>query len=267
MSEMSYGDFHEDVDLASSVQQLLFPKSSPLCSWCCIGVKNRMARGLGGDYFDFITMPDDCQMLLVGDVTGHGLSASVVMALIYGFMHRAALESCAPQQTACGINRFLRSFARRSRRLDHYFSSTLFYAVIEPETRQMSYLNCGQVPPLIRRGSELFRLHATGPPLGFFDDPDLVPGQFQFQRGDRLLIYTDGIVEATNRAGHQFGDRGVAELLLDADGDHLEFLEQLFERMAAFGASDPPADDCTAIVIDFHGSFWQTDQQSAPSPA
>ena len=85
-----------DVDLASSVQQLLFPKSSPVCSWCCIGVKNRMANGLGGDYFDFITMPDDCQTLLVGDVTGHGLSASVVMSLIYGFIHRAALESCSP---------------------------------------------------------------------------------------------------------------------------------------------------------------------------
>lgn len=255
MTEMKQNDFDQDVDLASSVQQLLFPKSSPVCSWCCIGVKNRMANGLGGDYFDFITMPDDCQTLFVGDVTGHGLSASVVMSLIYGFVHRATLENCAPQQTVCNINRLLRTFARRSERLDHFFSSTLFFATIEPETREMSYLNCGQVPPLIRRGSELFRLQATGPPLGFFDDPELEPGQFQFQQGDRFLLYTDGIVEASNRAGKQFGDKGLSDVLLDSDSDHMELLDHLFERMAAFGTSDPPADDCTAIVIDFHGNF------------
>ena len=71
----------EDLDLAGQVQRLLFPKSSPICDWNCIGVKNRMARSLGGDYFDFITMPDNCQIVFIGDVTGHGLHASVVMSL------------------------------------------------------------------------------------------------------------------------------------------------------------------------------------------
>src|SRR5512133_1698698 len=61
-----------DLDLAEKIQQLLLPKSSPSCTWCCIGVKNRMAARLGGDYFDFITMPDECQSLFIGDVTRHG---------------------------------------------------------------------------------------------------------------------------------------------------------------------------------------------------
>lgn len=85
-----------DIDLASEVQQLLFPKGSPHCDWCCIGTKNRMARGLGGDYFDFIALPDGCLVVFLGDVTGHGLQASVVMALLYGFIHRGTAEKCNP---------------------------------------------------------------------------------------------------------------------------------------------------------------------------
>jgi len=255
MTEMMRSGFDQDVDLASSVQQLLFPKSSPVCNWCCIGVKNQMAQGLGGDYFDFITMPDDCQTLFVGDVTGHGLSASVVMSLIYGFVHRSILNGCNPQRTVNNINRLLRSFARRSELLDHLFSSTLFFAVIEPETFDMVYLNCGQVPPMVKRGSELYKLGATSPPLGFFDDAELVAEHFQFKRGDRILIYTDGIVEASNREGEQFGVERLSQFLLDSDGDHMEFLDHLFDSIADFGTFDPPDDDCTAIVIDFHGKL------------
>lgn len=115
-----------DLDLATGVQQLLFPKSSPICSWSCIGVKNRMAQGVGGDYFDFITLADGCQLVFLGDVTGHGLQASLVMGMLYGFIHRSAIEDCDPLRVGKEINTFLRYFAKRSEYLDHYFSSTLF---------------------------------------------------------------------------------------------------------------------------------------------
>ena len=87
-----FSEFDLNVKLAAEVQELLFPKSSPLCEWCCMGVKFRMAQGLGGDYFDFITAPDGCQFIMIGDVTGHGLHASVVMSLLYGFIYRASID-------------------------------------------------------------------------------------------------------------------------------------------------------------------------------
>ena len=130
----------EGIDLASDVQQLLFPRSSPVCSWCCIGVKNLMASGLGGDYFDFIEMRDGCQTLYLGDVTGHGLHASVIMSLIYGFIHHASLDKCDPYAVVSGINRFLRTFAARSHKFDHLFSTTLFFAIIDPKSLKMHYL-------------------------------------------------------------------------------------------------------------------------------
>lgn len=79
-----------EVKLAGEVQKLLLPKGSPLCSWCCMAARSRMANVLGGDFYDFIELEDGCQILFIGDVTGHGLHASVVMTLVYGFIHRAA---------------------------------------------------------------------------------------------------------------------------------------------------------------------------------
>lgn len=242
-----------DLDLARQVQQLLLPKSSPSCTWCCIGVRNRMAEGLGGDYFDFITMPDQCQSLFIGDVTGHGLYASVVMSLVYGFIHRAALGACDPLDLVQQVNRFLVSFARRSETIDQYFSSTLFYGIIDPANLHMIYVNAGHVPVLVNRRGTVFELTTTGRPVGFFEESDASLASIRFEQGDRLLFYTDGIVEARNAAGELFGIDRLKELLaMSSDADHQEFLDRLFNALNAFGAADPPKDDCTAIVLDIH---------------
>jgi serine phosphatase RsbU (regulator of sigma subunit) len=247
--------FQTELDLASHVQQLLFPKSSPTCTWCCIGVKNRMARGLGGDYFDFITMPDGCQVIFLGDVTGHGLHASVVMSLLYGFIHHSSAGNCDPVRTVQEVNGFLQSFATRSREFDHFFSSTLFFGIIDPPSLTMHYVNAGHPGPLVRRGAAVQALPTTAPPVGFFDAPEIGKGTFRFERGDRFLLHTDGIPEAMNRRGELFGPERVQRLLQREDLDYLELLDRLFADLHDFGADDSPADDCTAIVLDFHGRF------------
>jgi len=237
--------------LARQVQQLLLPKGSPVCDWYCMAVKNRMARDLGGDYFEFLTMPDDCQAIFIGDVTGHGLHASVVMALLYGFIHHTSAGGCAPLETMSRVNAFLRTFAERSQRLDHLFSSTLFYAIIDPESLVCHYINAGHVPPLVKRGSEIMPLGTTAAPLGFFDNPEMELSSFRFTKGDRLLLYTDGITEAFNAEGHLYGESRLRNLLGGFVGTHLEFLEALFADLDAFGVDEPFSDDCTAIVVDF----------------
>jgi serine phosphatase RsbU (regulator of sigma subunit) len=243
-----------ELELAVQVQQLLLPKSSPACTWCCIGVKNRMATGLGGDYFDFITMPDDCQSLFIGDVTGHGLHASVVMSLIYGFIHRAAMSGCAPFDLVQQVNRFLIDFSRRSATIDQYFSSTLFYGIIAPSSLTMHYVNAGHVPGLVLRNGIVTELPSTGQPVGFFEKPEMHLQSFTFNLGDRLLLYTDGIIETTNGDGELFGTERLQELLkIHGDSDYQEFLGIVFQALAEFGVADPPEDDCSAIVIDFHG--------------
>ena len=177
-----------------------------------------MAHEVGGDYFDFLTMSDACQVILLGDVTGHELHASLVMALLYGYIHGAFRVSCPCQDIVRQINEFLLSFARRSKKYDQFFSSTLFYGIINPKTQRMTYVNAGHPAPLVRRDDGLFTLSATSHPLGFFSSPEIAMESIELQKNDRLLLYTDGITEATNQAGEPFGQKRVGEVLLGADG-------------------------------------------------
>jgi serine phosphatase RsbU (regulator of sigma subunit) len=242
-----------EMKLAREVERLLFPGSSPVCTWNCIGVKNRTAGVLGGDYFDFVPVPDGGLAVFIGDVTGHGLHASLVMALIYGFIHRAALDTVAPSELTAQVNDFLLHFAERSRTLDQYFSSTLFFGVIDPKTLAMEYVNAGHVPALVRRGGDVIELGPTTQPLGYFETIDTTTGSFRLARGDRLLLYTDGIIEAAGASGDRFGGERLKEALAGSGASHMEFLGSLFELLRDFGIADPPEDDCTAMVVDIQG--------------
>ncbi len=241
--------------LAGDVQRLLMPKNSPVCDWCCMAARNRMANVLGGDFFDFIELKDGCQVLFVGDVTGHGLHASVVMSLVYGFIHRAAQEGCDPQGLVTDLNRFLRTFAQRTERLDHFFSATLFFAVIMPQTLTMHYVNAGHPAGLVRRGSEILKLQATSHPVGYFDEAEFRVGSFQLEAEDRLFLYTDGVVDSSDPRGEMFGAARLEEAFGRIKGDHVEFLDALFEEVRQHLGGHPPYDDCTGIVVDFHSAM------------
>lgn len=249
-----------DLDLASHVQQLLFPKGSPACGWACIGIRNRMVQGLGGDFFDFITMPNGGQAVMIGDVTGHGLHASVVMSLVYGYIHHCAATVTSSADLVRQLNEFLLSFAERSRDLDHLFSATIFFGIIDPHSLRMDFVNAGHPAPLAQRAGEIFSLPATAPPVGFFHTPEIATGTFQFNRGDRLLLYTDGITEAVNSQGVLFSQERLKGVLRGEKGDHQAFLQGLFAALDVFAEGTSPADDCTAIVVDFeqrHASLCQ----------
>jgi len=239
-------------DIAAQVQQLLLPKSPPVCDWSCIGVRNRMAEGLGGDFFDFVPTADGCQAVMIGDVVGHGPSAAVVMGLLYGYIHSKLQAVCSVHHLVDQVNAFLKSFAARSQTHDHLFSATLFFGIINPMTLKLDYINAGHPPPLVRRGEEILALQTSTQPLGFFDVPESSVRTFQFQKHDRWLLYTDGVTETAAANGELFGRQRLETLLLNHQGDHLELLDALLAEVMAFDGQDRPQDDCTAIAIDFH---------------
>lgn len=239
-------------DLAGQVQQLLLPKSPPVCDWSCIGVRNHMAESMGGDFFDFLPTADGCQAVMIGDVVGHGASAALVMGLVYGYLHSKLQTVCSIYQAVSGLNEFLQTFATRSQTHDHLFSATIFLGIIEPQSLKLDYINAGHPPPLIRRGGQVLALDPTTQPLGFFDVQESSVQTIQFRKHDRWLLYTDGITETANAKGKLFGRQRLDELLLGHQGDHLEFLDALLEEVMAFDGSGEPQDDCTAIAIDFH---------------
>ncbi|HMN02748.1 MAG TPA: PP2C family protein-serine/threonine phosphatase [Geobacter anodireducens] len=239
----------DGVAVASRIQQLLLPKTPPACRWGCIGVMNRMATALGGDYFDFISMPDGREMVFIGDVTGHDIQSSVVMSLVYGFLHHCALTVDNPLSMVSQLNRFLVRFADHGVELDHHFSSTLFLGIIDPASLRMEYVNAGHVPPRVLRRNSLHRLASTSPPVGFFAEAEVTTGFFGFEREDRLLLYTDGILDASNGT-ETFGAERLDAFLKTTAGSYIWFMDELAAALRDFGAGDPPDDDCSAIVID-----------------
>lgn len=242
-----------EIDVATQVQKLLLPKTSPTCSWGKIGYKNRMAQGVGGDFFDFLTMSDHCQVIILGDVTGHGLHASLVMALLYGYIHRAFDTPCPCHEIVGQLNDFLLSFSRRAENFEELFSATLFYGIINPEAGMLTYVNAGHPAPLLRRGATLLSLSPRSTPLGFFEAPETVMETVPLEKGDRLLLYTDGITEAVNCNGAVFGSERLIQIMKTSETGHLELLVALFDALDDFTEEDVPDDDCTAIVIDFFG--------------
>ena len=175
------------------------------------------------------------------------------MSLLYGFLHRASLNQCQPVKVVTDINGFLEDFAGRSKELDHLFSTTFFCGIIHPETLLMRYVNAGQVPPMVRRKDDILDLGATAPPLGFFPSPDISMATFQFEKMDRLLLFTDGVTETFDQEGRLFGPERLKKFLLRDDLDHISFLDHLFEELTEFSGNASQKDDCTAICIDFHG--------------
>ena len=114
----------------------------------------------------------------------------------------------------------------------------------------MRYVNAGHPTGLVRRGQTLARLTPTGHPLGYFDQPELEEKTFRLLAGDRLLLYTDGLVDGLNPGGEVFGTRSLEKLLLDRQSNHLQFLEELFAAVDDHLEGDSILDDCTAIVMD-----------------
>ena len=241
-----------EVKLAGEVQKLLLPKGSPSCGWCCMVARSRMANVLGGDFYDFIELEDGCQVLLVGDVTGHGLHASVVMALVYGFIHRAVRDVCNPHEVVSALNKCLRTFAQRSEKLDHFFSATLFFGIVDPQSKSISYVNAGHPAGLVKRKGELLRLTATSHPVGYFDQAEFQVDSFQFAEHDRLLLYTDGVIDNCNPHGEMFGSERLDQAVRKLEGDSMAFLDGLFAEVRHYLNGQPFFDDCTAIVVDFH---------------
>lgn len=239
-----------EIEIAQEVQAQLFPQSMPpLATLSYCGVC-RAARGVGGDYFDFVPIAPGRLGIAVGDVAGKGISAALLMATLQG-----ALRSHAPMRGStisallADVNRLMCSSVSGGR-----FAS-FFYAVYEDARRTLAYANAGHNPPIVIRPAsdggppQTLRLGATGMVVGIF------PGEVYEQRelplvpGDLLVIFTDGLTEAEREDGEQFGDERLAELA--ASCVHLSVGEasaRILAEIDAFAGDAPQQDDITLIV-------------------
>jgi sigma-B regulation protein RsbU (phosphoserine phosphatase) len=246
-----------DLEIAREIQQWLVPESAPKVDGIEIAFTTRPQNTVAGDYYDAFLRPLGPQpagappvMVAVADVAGKSVPAALLMATFQASLSALAATPVSLGEIVDGLDRYCRAHSLEGRRF-----TTAFLAEIDPQTREMNYVNAGHNDPILRHASgAIERLATGGPPFGIpslTDDPiAYVSARVQLQPGDLLIIFTDGVVEAVNDSDAEYGEE---RLLANVQSVPLESSDATLKRiMADVNAFVGPArqhDDITCLVL------------------
>ena len=212
----------QELEVARSIQQASLPKEVPTLEGWQISPFYRPARVVGGDFYDFHFLSEGRVGLVVGDATGKGVPAALVMSTTLGMIQLAAgaLDSSSPGEVLSRVNETLVA------RIPSNMFVTCFYAVLEPENASLSYANAGHDPPYLQRRGEAEELRARGMPLGLMPGMGYEEHEIVLDAGEVALFYTDGLVEAHDPKGEMFGFPRLRALIAEhaVEGSLGEFL-------------------------------------------
>ena len=240
----------QELEIAKQVQARLFPQFQPKLKTVEYAGVCLQARQVGGDYFDFLNLGPQRLGLIIGDVSGKGIAAALLMANLQANLRsQSALAFDQPEALLRSVNRLFYDNTG-----DSAYAS-LLYAEYCDTTRRLRYINCGHLSGLLlRRDGQLELLESTSTPLGLFQDSDCFMREQELAPGDVLALYTDGITEASNEQGEEFGERGLVEALRQ----HRELscralLTAIVHEVQQFSPREQH-DDITAIIAKFRTS-------------
>jgi len=238
------------LELAKEIQQQLLPKSAPHCPNFDLAAQSLYCDETGGDYFDFIPLKSSGVQqygLAVGDVSGHGIGSALVMATARGALHSLVdRHGSHLEMLASELNNQL------CRGTDNADFMTMFYGVLNPEERSLSWISAGQAPIFFYHANgQVEELHSSGIPLGIIEEtPYEMAPLIKFVSGDILLIGTDGIWETRNMEGEMFGAERVIELLLQQANQGADSIaRQLITELDHFRGDNSRDDDITLMII------------------
>lgn len=228
----------EELAIAASIHSGLMSITLPELDYAEIRGRSLPCHAIGGDFYDAIAL-DDCLCIAIADVSGKGVPASIVAATLQGIIHALMLTGQSLPETADLVNRFL-----CARQVGKY--ATLVLLKIFPNGC-VEYMNCGHIPPLLITSSGTRHLDNANLIVGIISEATYASSQFLLQPGDRVLLTTDGITEAEDKAGQQLGIEGLASLV------GLPSLDAIVEHVTRFQLAGEPQDDWTLLDICFTG--------------
>jgi serine phosphatase RsbU (regulator of sigma subunit) len=243
----------QELELARQAQARLFPQTQPALSTLEYAGLCLQARHVGGDYYDFLDLGQARMGLVIGDVSGKGTAAALLMANLQAHLHNQCASYWSRPYAPIVLEqpeRFLRSVNRlfyENTAMDTY--ATLFFAEYDDQLRRLRYANCGHLAAvLLRSDGHVERLDSTCTALGMFPDLNCAVEERSLTPGDTLALYTDGVTESSNDAGEEFGEERVIEdLQRNRELPPTALLGRLVEGVRRFNPREQN-DDVTVVV-------------------
>lgn len=239
---------HQELRVAGLIQQTLLPREVPQLPGWNIASFYRPARAVGGDFYDFIHYPDGRVGLVIGDVTDKGMPAALLMATTRATLRTMAQRTEAPGAVLRETNNAICPDVPPS------MFVTCLYAILDPATGRLVYANAGHNLPYRQRAGQVSELRATGMPLGLLPEMDYEEYETVLEPGERLLLYSDGLVEAHNPHREMFGNPRMETLVSQSRDDASAMIQKLLDELEQFSGSDwEQEDDITLVIVSRDG--------------
>jgi len=237
-----------DLQIARDIQRWLSPETPPVVPGVDVSFTTRPANTVSGDYYDAFPLDDDGKRLLlvVADVAGKGVPAAILMASLQGCLHSCARDFDEPLPLVERLNDFT-----CSRSLDGQRFTTAFIAELDVEKRVLQYVNAGHELPVLRRvDGSIERLEAGGLPLGVVRHTTHQSGTITMEPGDILFVFSDGLLDAQNESGAEFGDKRVVAAVGELGGmSARDVIRSMLDRVDRFTGETRRDDDITCLAV------------------
>ena len=239
----------DDLEKAQEVHRAFFPGGDVLLPGLECEIFYKPVHTVGGDYYDFVPLKDECWGIAVGDVSGKGIGAALLMASLQASLRAQVMHAYSDLPTLIAdVDRLVLAASPK------HLYATLFYGEYDTTTRMLRYVNAGHPAPLLLRWTdaecEIFRLEPSGTPLGLLEDSQFTTRAFQLKKGDLLVMYTDGITEVENSEGSFWGQERLENVLRAcADYDSAEIIGLILREVLSFSTNHSQGDDMTLTVI------------------
>src|SRR6476620_4050277 len=234
-----------ELALASEIQQRFQPTAPPHVNGYELQGISFPCYEIGGDYYDFIEREDGRLVIALGDVSGKGTAAALLMSSLHAAIHAQSASHDSLVATISAVNRYLADNIPSNRFV------TLFYAELDPGSGALSFLNAGHNPPLIvHSAGTVEQLASGGLPLGIKPDAEYREGRTQLQHGDVLVIYSDGVTEAMSPTGEEFGATRLYEVVSrNIESSAAGIRDRIESSLTKFAQGTSAADDITLVIV------------------
>lgn len=251
--------FHQrlemELDVARKIQQILLPQRIPSIAGVDVSTFSQPAKQVGGDYHDLIELPSGGLGIAIGDVSGKGMPAALLMANAQASLRRYSESAYSPKEIISRINNSLCPICQY---IEEHRFITLFYGVLDPESKTLIYSNAGHNYPFVfgENGGVCEQLKSGGLPCGIIEDTSYNEAQVQLRPGDIVVFYTDGITEASNSDEAMFGEERLKNIILkNLQLDSANLIAEVHAELIKFAGNSPQYDDLTLMVLKIGGTL------------